>query len=114
MVTKFYVFIIKIDSLWTIKQGENSLMNRQRQIMFEQIGAKVAYYRRLTGFSQAELAEKIHVNKSVLSRIERGKYNDNIPLILLLDIADIMQVDVATFITFNDFERRFWDTERNK
>ncbi len=75
--------------------------------MFEQIGAKVAYYRRLTGFSQAELAEKIHVNKSVLSRIERGKYNDNIPLILLLDIADIMQVDVATFITFNDLKEGF-------
>jgi len=89
-------------------------MNRQRQIMFEQIGAKVAYYRRLTGFSQEELSNKIHVNKSVLSRIERGKYNDNIPLILLFDIADVMQVDVATFITFTDFERRFWNTERGK
>lgn len=44
-------------------------MNRQRRIMFEQIGAKVAYYRRLVGFSQEELADKIHVNKSVLSRI---------------------------------------------
>ena len=89
-------------------------MNRQRQIMFEQIGAKVAYYRRLTGFSQADLAERVHVNKSVLSRIERARYNDNIPLILLFDIADAMQVDVATFITFNDFERRFWNVERNK
>lgn len=94
--------------------GEFVLMNRQRRIMFEQIGAKVAYYRRLVGFSQEELADKIHVNKSVLSRIERGKYNDNISLILLFDIADIMQVDVATFITFTDFERRFWDTDRGK
>lgn len=89
-------------------------MNRQRQIMFEQIGAKVAYYRKLAGFSQAELAEKVHVNKSVLSHIERGRYNDNIPLMLLFDIADAMQVDAVSFITFNDFERRFWNIENGK
>lgn len=89
-------------------------MNRQRQIMFEQIGAKVAYYRKLTGFSQEELASKIHINKSVLSQIEHGQYKENIPLILLFDIADVMHVDAATFITFTDFERGFWNTERRK
>lgn len=89
-------------------------MDGERQIMFEQIGAKATYCRKLIGSSQTDLAERVHVNKSVLSRIERGRYNDNIPLTLLFDIVDALQVGVATFITFNNFERRFWSVERNK
>jgi hypothetical protein len=89
-------------------------MDGERQIMFEQIGVKTTYCRKLTGLSQTDLAKRVHVNKSVLSRIERGRYNDNIPLTLLFDIVDALQVDVATFITFNNFECRFWSVERNK
>ena len=52
-------------------------MDGRKAIIFKQIGAKIAYYRTLRGLHQVDLANKIGVSKSVLSRIERGKYNDN-------------------------------------
>lgn len=42
----------------------------RKSIIFKQIGAKIAYYRTLRGLHQVDLANKIGVSKSVLSRIE--------------------------------------------
>ena len=63
-------------------------MGIRRDIFFRQIGAKIAYYRILYGMEQNQLAEKVHISQSTLSRIERGKYGDNISISLLLDIAE--------------------------
>lgn len=50
-------------------------MDDRRLIIYRQIGAKIAYYRTIRGLSQEELADKIALSKSTLSKIERGKYN---------------------------------------
>lgn len=86
-------------------------MDIRKEIIFKQIGAKIAYYRTLSGFHQVDLANKIGVSKSVLSRIERGKYNDNISVSLLLDIADGLQIDMAMLVTFNEQEKQMWWNE---
>ena len=82
--------------------------NIQRQIIFRQIGAKIAHYRTLRCMKQDELANKLHIDKSVLSRIERGKYHNNISVAMLLAIADGLQIDPALFLTFTDLEKRLW------
>ena len=51
------------------------------------------------------------MSKSVLSRIERGKYNNNISVSLLLDIADGLQIDMAMLVTFNEQEKQMWWNE---
>jgi len=84
----------------------------RKAIIFKQIGAKIAYYRTLRGLHQVDLANKIGVSKSVLSRIERGKYN-NISVSLLLDIADGLQIDMAMLVTFNEQEKQMWWNELN-
>ena len=86
-------------------------MDVRKAIIFKQIGAKIAYYRILSGLHQVDLANKIGVSKSVLSRIERGKYNDNITVYLLLDIADGLQIDMAMLVTFNEQEKQMWWNE---
>ena len=86
-------------------------MDVRKAIIFKQIGAKIAYYRTLSGLHQVDLANKIGVSKSVLSRIERGKYNDNISVYLLLDIADGLQIDIAMLVTFNEQEKKMWWNE---
>ena len=86
-------------------------MDVRKSIIFKQIGAKIAYYRILSGLHQVDLANKIGVSKSVLSRIERGKYNDNISVYLLLDIADGLQIDMAMLVTFNEQEKQMWWNE---
>lgn len=80
----------------------------QRQIIFRQIGAKIAYYRALRQMSQDELAKKIHISKSVLSRIERGSYHNNISVAMLMAIAEGLQIEPALLITFSDLEKNLW------
>ena len=86
-------------------------MDVRKAIILKQIGAKIAYYRILSGLHQVDLANKIGVSESVLSHIERGKYNDNISVYLLLDIADGLQIDMAMLVTFNEQEKQMWWNE---
>ena len=63
-------------------------METKREIIMRQIGAKIAYQRKIHGYSQEQLSQKLHLGKTVLSLVERNKYNQNISLNMLLDIAD--------------------------
>ena len=83
-------------------------MDVKRTILLKQIGAKIAYYRTLRDMSQSELAKQVCLSRSALSRIERGKYNDNVSVVILSDIADALQIDITLLVTFNEMERRMW------
>ena len=83
-------------------------MEVKRQILLKQIGAKIAYYRTLRDMSQTELAKRVYLSRSALSKIERGKYNDNVSVITLSDIAEALQIDLTLLVTFNDMERQMW------
>lgn len=61
---------------------------KRRRRLFQKIGRRVAYYRKEQGMTQDSLAQQISLSASTISRIERGQYNNNIPLTTLLDIAD--------------------------
>ena len=78
------------------------------QIILRQIGAKIAYYRALRCMRQDELAQKIHSDKSVISRIERGKYHSSISVNILIGIADALQIEPALLLTFTELEKRLW------
>ncbi len=80
----------------------------QREILFRQIGAKIAYYRTLRGITQEKLAKRMGIHKSVISRIERGNYHKDLSLGTLLDVADKLEIDPVLFLTFNDLERQLW------
>lgn len=90
-----------------MKGGMNSMEIRKR-IVFKQIGAKIAYYRTLRGLKQEESAQHIGVSKSVLSRVERGQYNNNVSVSMLFDIAEALQIELALLVTFNDAEKKMW------
>ena len=83
-------------------------MDIKRTILLNQIGAKFAFYRTLRDMSQSELAKQVCLSRSALSRIERGKYNDNVSVVILSDIADALQIDITLLVTFNEMERRMW------
>ena len=83
-------------------------MEVKKQILLKQIGAKIAYYRTLRDMKQSELARRARISRSALSRIERGKYNDNVSVVTLSDIAEALQIDIALLVTFNDTEKQMW------
>lgn len=45
----------------------------------------------------------------MLSRVERGKYNQNISLNMLLDIAEGLGVPVSVFVSFTPGEQALWN-----
>ena len=82
-----------------------------KAVVFKQIGAKIAYYRTLRGLHQTELAARIGISRSVLSRIERGKYNENVSVSILLDIAQGLNIDLSMLMTFDEHEKRLWEAD---
>lgn len=89
------------------QNNKDSKISR-RQFLLKVIGAKIAYYRTLRDMSQKELARKANISTSSLSKIERGKYNDNISVSLLMDIADGLQIDLTLLVTFSELEKNMW------
>ena len=73
--------------------------------MYKQIGNKVAYYRKMRNLTQDELADRVNISVSSLSKLERGKYNNNIPLSMLIMIAEGLRIDVSLLVTFDEREK---------
>lgn len=92
----------------TENDKHEKLTDPRKEILFRQIGAKIAYYRTLRDMSQKELAKRAHLSVSSLSKIERGRYNDNVSVSLLFDIAEGLQIDITMLVTFNDLEKNMW------
>lgn len=84
-------------------------MNITKAFRLRLVGAKVAYYRSLRCMTQRELAAKICVNKNTLGRIERGKYNGNVSLSMLFDIADGLGIEVASLVNFSEADVKLED-----
>ena len=89
-------------------------MNIQRVNIYRQIGAKIAYYRKLTGITQEELANRVCLDRTVINRIENGKYNESLSLDTLLDIADALKVKPTMLLKFNKFEKKLWNKYPNE
>ena len=43
------------------------------------------------------------------AKFENGRYNDNLNIKLLVEIANALNVDFDMMLEFNNFERRLWD-----
>ncbi len=79
-------------------------MRRPRKFteQYREIGRKIAFYRNLRGLTQEELAEKIEVSVSHISKIEAPQATTSLSLDMLYLIAEGLDIDVAAF--FNPIE----------
>ena len=94
--------------------GKEIDMNVKKMMLYRQIGAKIAYYRTLRQMTQAELAKKVNLSRSTLGRIERGKYNQGVPISTLLDIAEGLRIELSALVTFSDEEKKvWWEIDKN-
>ncbi len=84
-------------------------MSTDKKIILKQIGAKIAYFRTLTGISQTELASRIQTTQSTISKVETGSYNDNLSIAMLTDIADALDLDLAMLLEFTGYEKAMWE-----
>lgn len=66
------------------------------------LGLNVAYYRKMKGFTQQQLAEKIFISKNHLSRIEAPKAVKSFSIDVIFEISAALEVDVAKLFVNRD------------
>ena len=80
-------------------------MDYKRINEFRLLGLTIAYYRKLRGLTQAELAEATNLSRTHISNIEAPNGKTSISLNKLFDIADVLEVPVKDLFDFRDTTR---------
>ena len=74
----------------------------QNNDKFVQLGLNVAYYRKLKGLTQEQLAEIVDISRTHISNIEAPGMNKSFSLDLLFNIANALNVPINKFFEFRD------------
>ena len=77
-------------------------MNVKYESEYRQLGLKIAYYRKLRGLTQEELAEKVDKSAAFIGHVEAPNVDKAISLDTLFDIASVLDVPVHKFLNFED------------
>lgn len=67
-----------------------------------QMGLKIAYYRKLRGLTQEELAERIDRTPAFIGHVEAPNISKAVSLDTLFDIAKVLNVPAYKFLMFDD------------
>lgn len=81
---------------------EESPMKQIHAEKYRQIGLKIAYYRKLRGFTQEELAEQIGLTPAFIGHLEAPNITKALSLDTLFDIAVVLEVSPSKFLSFDD------------
>ena len=76
-------------------------MKIEHMSKYKQLGLKIAYYRKMKGYTQEELAEKLDINAAFLGHVEAPNIDKAISLDTLFDIADLLDVPPYKFLDFD-------------
>lgn len=74
----------------------------QFQDKYTQLGLKIAFYRKLRGLTQEQLAELVDINPAFLSHVEAPNVNKTVSLGTLFAIAQALDVPVYKFFQFDE------------
>lgn len=69
---------------------------------YRQVGLKIAYYRKLRGLTQEQLAKKIKRTPAFIGHVEAPNVNKAVSLDTLFDIAIVLDVPAYKFLIFEE------------
>ena len=69
---------------------------------YRQIGLKIAYYRKLRGLTQEELAEQVGLTPAFIGHLEATNISKALSLDTLFDIASVLDVPPHRILIFDD------------
>lgn len=69
---------------------------------YRQLGLKIAYYRKLRGLTQEELAEHIERTPAFIGHVEAPNINKAVSLDTLFAIAEVLEVPAYKFLIFEE------------
>lgn len=67
-----------------------------------QLGLKIAYYRKLKGYTQESLAEKIDCSAAFIGHVEAPNIKKSVSLDTLFAISKALDVPVYKFFVFDE------------
>lgn len=67
-----------------------------------QLGLKIAYYRKLRGLTQEQLAERIDRTPAFIGHVEAPNVRKAVSLDTLFDIAAVLDVPAYKFLLFDE------------
>lgn len=67
--------------------------------IYVKIGLNIAYYRKLRGMTQLDLADAINISRTHISNIEAPNVQTSISLDTLFDIAEALNVNVTSLLS---------------
>lgn len=76
-------------------------MDNKRKQEYKMIGLNIAYYRKLKGITQLQLAEQINISRTHMSNIEAPNMPTSISLEKLFDIADALEIPISNLFNFS-------------
>jgi transcriptional regulator with XRE-family HTH domain len=77
-------------------------VNNKRINQYRQLGLTIAYYRKLRGITQLQLAESVNLSRTHISTLEAPNMPTSISLDKLMDIADALDVPIKYFFEFRE------------
>ncbi len=77
-------------------------MNLQYESEYMQLGLKIAYYRKLRGMTQEQLAEKINRTPAFIGHVEAPNINKAVSLDTLFEIAKVLNIPAYKFLMFDE------------
>ena len=69
---------------------------------YKMIALKIAYYRKMRGYTQGELAGKVFLSSTYLGHIDRGNNGKSYSLETLLSIAVGLDIDVNLLLSSSE------------
>ncbi len=75
-------------------------MQKQQFEKYKHLGLNIAYYRKVKGFSQIELAEKANISRTHMSRIETA--DCAVSLDVVFDICDVLKIKPSQLFDFRE------------
>ena len=70
--------------------------------LYTKLGLKISYYRKLSGLTQENLAEKVNISRTHLSNIEAPNMTTPVSLEILFDIAEVLEIPVYRLFMFEE------------
>lgn len=77
-------------------------MNTKYESEYRQLGLKIAYYRKLRGITQEQLAEKIDKSAAFIGHVEAPNVDKAISLDTLFDISEALDIPAHKFLVFEE------------
>lgn len=77
-------------------------MKPQYSDRYRKLGLRIAYFRKLNGLTQEQLAEKLGKSAGYIGAVEASHVERAISLDLLFDIADLLKIPAYKFLQSDD------------